>query len=88
MSNYMAVGGTKVVKPAAGKLKSIFVSSVSGSPTITIYDSFEVTGAAKTIIASFIPTAATTYNFYDGIFANLGIRIEIGGTVVCTVVYD
>jgi hypothetical protein len=90
MSIYKTVGATTVVKPAAGKLKGIFVSSVSGSPTIAFFDSFAETGAAKTIIASFVPVAATFYPFgqFDGIFATTGIRVEIGGTVVATVVFE
>jgi hypothetical protein len=90
MANYKTIGATAVVKPAAGKLKGIFVSSVSGSPTIAFFDSFETTGAAQTVIASFVPVAATFYPFgqYDGIFVNKGIRVEIGGTVVATVVFE
>ena len=90
MSLYRTIGATAVVKPAAGKLKGIFVSSVSGSPTVAFFDSFETTGAAQTIIASFVPVAATFYPFgqFDGVFANKGIRVEIGGTVVATVVYE
>ena len=90
MSNYTYITATAQIKTAAGKLKGIFVSSVSGSPTVAFFDSFAETGAAQTIIASFVPVAATFYPFgqYDGIFANKGIRIEIGGTVVATVVYE
>lgn len=90
MAIYKTIGATAVVKPAAGKLKGIFVSAVAGSPTIAFFDSFSVSGAAQTIIASFVPVAATFYPFgqFDGIFANNGIRVEIGGTVVATVVYE
>ena len=39
MSNYAAITATTQIKPAAGKLNGIFVSSASSTPTITVYDS-------------------------------------------------
>lgn len=88
MANYSYNEATAVIKPAAGKLRSIFVSAATSTPTITVYDSSVVTGAAGAILGTFTPTAATVYNFFDGIYANNGIRVEIGGTVKYTVVYE
>ena len=88
MANYLYIEASTVVKPAAGKIKGIFVSTASSTPTITIYDSFEVSGPADTVINTFTPAAAGNYNFFDGIYVNKGIRVEIGGTVKCTIIYE
>ena len=88
MANYLYIEATTVVKPAAGKIKGIFVSSAASTPTITIYDSFSASGAAPTVINTFTPAAAANYNFFDGIYVNSGIRVEISGTVKCTILYE
>lgn len=57
----------------------VFVSSVSGSPTLALADS------AKTIAAQFTPAAATWYPMpvvIDG-----ALSITIGATLNCTVFY-
>ena len=70
------------------RLKGIFVSAASSTPTITIYD--VQTGTATTMVGVFTPAAATFYSFgpADGMFFNNGLNIAISGTVTATVIYE
>lgn len=88
MSNYTAISATAQIKRAAGKLNSIFVSSVSGSPTITVYDSFASSTSDPVVLATFTPTANTMHNFFQGLYLNKGIYVVIGGTVSATISYE
>jgi hypothetical protein len=88
MSNYTAITATTQIKRDAGKLNSIFVSSASSSPTITVYDSFASSNSDPVVLATFIPTANTNHNFFQGIFLNKGIYVVIGGTVSATISYE
>lgn len=88
MSNYAAISATSQVKPAAGKLNGIFVSSASGTPTITVYDSFASSASDPVVIATFTPTANTMHNFFQGLYFNKGLYIVIGGTVAATISYE
>ena len=88
MANYTYITATANIKPAAGKLKGIFVSAASGTPTITVYDSAAATTTA-TILGTFTPAAATSYLLpLDGAYAKNGIYVVIGGTVNATVIYE
>jgi hypothetical protein len=88
MANYTYITATRQVKVGAGKLKGIFVSAASSTPTITIYD--VQTGTATTMVGVFTPAAATFYSFgsADGMFFNNGLNIAISGTVTATVIYE
>jgi len=88
MANYTYITASKQIKVGAGKLKGIFVSSASGTPTITIYD--VQTGTATTMVGTFTPVGATYYPMgnYDGSFFNQGLNVVLGGTVAATVVYE
>lgn len=66
-------------------LGGIFVSSASGSPTITIYDD-AATGTTTTLVAQFTPAAATWYPL--PFKATKGLNVVIGGTVSCTIAYN
>ena len=88
MSNYAAITATTQIKTGAGKLNSIFVSSVSGSPTITVYDSFKSSASDPVILATYIPTANSIHNFFQGLYANKGIYVVIGGTVSATLGFE
>ena len=88
MSNYAAISATSQVKPAAGKLNGIFVSSASGTPTITVYDSFASSTSDPVVIATFTPTANTMHNFFQGLYFNKGLYVVIGGTVAATLSYE
>lgn len=88
MANYTYITASANIKPAAGKLKGIFVSAASGTPTITVYDSASTT-TTKTILGVFTPAAATSYVLpLDGAFAQYGIYVAISGTVAATVIYE
>jgi ABC-type nitrate/sulfonate/bicarbonate transport system substrate-binding protein len=72
----------------AGKLKGIFVSSASSTPTITVYDSPAAT-TTTTILGTFTPVGATSYLLpLDGAYAKNGIYVAISGTVAATVIYE
>lgn len=88
MSNYATISATSQVKPAAGKLNGIFVSSASGTPTITVYDSFASSTSDPVVIATFTPTANTMHNFFQGLYFNKGLYVVIGGTVAATISYE
>ena len=90
MSNYLNISATANLKTSAGKLKGIFVSAASATPTITIYDSPAAT-TTKTIISVFTPTAATMYPLLatdGGIFFSSGLYVVISGTVAATFIYE
>lgn len=88
MANYTNITATANIKPMAGKLKGIFVSSASSTPTITVYDSAAAT-TTKVILGTFTPAAATSYILpLDGAYAKDGLYVVIGGTVTATVIYE
>ena len=88
MSNYTAISATAQIKRDAGKLNGIFVSSASGTPTITVYDSFSSSTSDPVVLATFTPTANTMHNFFQGLYTNKGIYVVIGGTVSATISYE
>lgn len=88
MAIYNQLSATANVKSSAGKLKGIFVSAASSTPTITVYNSAAATTTEK-VIDTFTPTAATNYFFpADGIWCDDGIYVVISGTVSATVIYE
>jgi hypothetical protein len=89
MSNYSYISATSQVKVGAGKLKGIFVSSATSTPTITVYDT-DAKGTTTTVVGVFTPTSSTNYPFnsFDGIYLNKGLYIVLGGTVTATVIYE
>lgn len=87
MSNYAQITATSLVKNQPGKLKGIFVSSVTSSPTVTVYDTQTSETTAK-IIDTFTMTAATNINFYDGINCENGLYVVISGTASITVYFE
>lgn len=87
-STYKQISATTQVKPAAGKLKGLFVSAASSTPTITIYDSATFSTSDPKIIDTFTPVAGTNHNFYDGIYAKNGLYVVIGGTVSATIAFE
>jgi hypothetical protein len=87
MSNYSQISATTLVKNQPGKLKGIFCSSVTSSPTITVYDA-QVPGTDVKIIDTYTLTAATNMNFYDGINCENGLYVVISGTASVTVYFE
>lgn len=87
MSNIAYLEATASIKKGPGKLKGIFVSTASSTPTITVYDS-EATGTDVTVLGVFTPAAATNYNFFDGLNTDNGIYVVISGTVKATFYFE
>jgi ABC-type nitrate/sulfonate/bicarbonate transport system substrate-binding protein len=88
MANYTYITASANIKTSAGKLKGIFVSAASSTPTITVYDSAATT-TTRTILGVFTPTAATSYVLpLDGAYAKDGIYVVISGTVTATIIYE
>jgi hypothetical protein len=93
MAQYLHVNNADVqVKVGAGKLKGIFVSTASGTPTLAVYDTATSSTSDPIILATFTPAANTIYLLSGddaGIFFNNGLYIDKGGTTVnCTVFYE
>lgn len=88
MSNYAAITATAQIKPAAGKINGIFVSSASSTPTITVYDSAVSSSSDPVVLATFTPTGNTMHNFFNGLYTNKGIYVVISGTVSATISYE
>ena len=87
MSNYSQISATTLVKNQPGKLKGIFCSSVTSTPTITVYDA-QMPGTDVKIIDTYTLTAATNMNFYDGINCENGLYVVISGTASVTVYFE
>jgi hypothetical protein len=87
MSNIAYIEATTLVKSAPAKLKGIFVSAASSTPTITVYDT-QTSGTTATVLGVFTPVAATNYIFFDGLNTANGLYVVISGTVKCTVYYE
>jgi hypothetical protein len=87
-SLYKQLTATDQVKPMAGKLKGIFVSAASSTPTITVYDSAVSLNTDPKILGTFTPVAGVNYNFFDGVYANKGLYVVISGTVSCTIAFE
>jgi len=88
MANYTYITASANIKPMTGKLKGIFVSAASSTPTITVYDSAAAT-TTDIILGTFTPAAATSYLLpLDGAYAKNGIYVVISGTVNATVIYE
>ena len=87
MANYTYITAS-AIKPMAGKLKGIFVSAASNTPTITVYDSPAAT-TTSIILGTFTPTGATSYMLpLDGAYAKNGLYVVISGTVAATVIWE
>lgn len=90
MASYQQISATTQIRASACKLRTIFVSSATSTPTITVYDSDRASASDPVAIATFTPTVGSDYHFAqgDGIFLNKGCYIVISGTVAITVAYD
>jgi hypothetical protein len=89
-ATYKYLTASANVKTMAGKLKGIFVSAASGTPTITVYNSAAAT-TTDTLLGVFTPTAGTSYTFTNdegGVSFSSGLYIVISGTVAATVFFE
>ena len=90
MSYYKHITATTQIKVGLAKLKGIFVSSASGTPTIAIYDEAQG-GTSRVVLDTFTPVSATEYQFTgdeDGAQLNNGLYVVIGGTVSATFFFE
>lgn len=82
MLAYPGITASGVVLATPGRIKGIFVSAASATPTIKVWDNSAGSGAV--CVDTFTPVAGTMYNF--GVTKlNTACYITIGGTVNCTV---
>jgi hypothetical protein len=93
MAQYLHVNNADVqVKVGAGKLKGIFVSTASGTPTLAVYDTATSSTSDPVILATFTPSSNTMYLLSGddgGIYFNNGLYFDKSGTTVnCTVFYE
>jgi hypothetical protein len=89
-ATYKYLTASANVKTMAGKLKGIFVSAASSTPTITVYNSAAAT-TTDTLLGVFTPTAGTSYTFTGdegGVSFSSGLYIVTSGTVAITVFFE
>lgn len=79
---YTHITADTAIKSVAGKLKGIFVSAASNTPTIKLWDN--TSAATNILIETFTPVAGTYYPFPDVEFST-GLYADVGGTVAITV---
>lgn len=85
-ANYLNGSLSQNVAKNPSALVGVFVSSVTGSGTIAIFDDSS-TGTSVPLVASFIPNVSICW--YPMPFQTRnGINISIGATVVYTVAWD
>ncbi len=88
-STYKQITASANIKSSAGKLTGIFISAASTTPTITVYDSAATSASDPVILATFTPTAGTSFNFPDqGVYCKNGIYVAISGTVSATILFE
>lgn len=90
-ATYQAITATKQVKIGGGKLKGIFCSAASSTPTLAVYDSGTASTSDPAILVTFTPVAGTMYQFTGddgGVNFNNGLYAVIGNTVTVTFFYE
>ena len=86
-SFYANITDDTLIARDAGKLKGIFVASISGSPTIKVYDGVDATGPV--LLNTFTPVAAKFYRMpKDALEFTRGLYVEIGNTLDCTLFFE
>lgn len=80
--SYEQISSSTNVQARPCALAGIFVSSASGTPTITVYDSATTTTTTK-VIDTFTPVGGTFYPIPA--ILNDGCYVVIAATVSCTV---
>ena len=77
---YKNITATNTIYPNPCIMLGIFVSSASGTPTISVSD------GANTVVATFTPVASTFYPI--PVQCNTNLVVTIGGTVNCCVFWN
>lgn len=83
---YRQITASTQIKASAGRLRGIFVSAASATPTIKVWDN--TAGSGAILIDVFTPVPAQYYGFGDDAVAGTGLFVTISGTVSCTVFYN
>jgi hypothetical protein len=83
-SSFVNTTATTAVKNTDGILTGIFVASVSGSPTIKLWNNTSAT--ATVLVNTFTPVAATFYSFPD-VYFSTALFMTVGATADITVFY-
>ena len=83
-STKISSGTTVLAAHGGATLKGIFVSSVSGTPSITVYDAASATGTP--VVGKFAPAALGKYDF-DGLGCGTGLTILVSASCVATVLW-
>lgn len=80
---YKLLAASGTVKSGPGVLRSIFVSAIGVTPTITVYNNTAASG--DVIIATFTPIASGSYVF-EAAF-DVGCYIALSNVTNCTALY-
>lgn len=84
--NYLNGSVSQNVSKFPANLVGVFISSVTGSGTVAIFDDAG-TGTSVTMVASFIPNVSICW-YPMPIQSRNGLNISIGATVVYTICWD
>jgi hypothetical protein len=77
------ITASTLIKTGGGRLRGIFVSAASATPTIKVWNS--TTNSGDVLVNTFTPAGPA---FYEMPFQfGVGCYVEISGTVDCTVSY-
>lgn len=90
-SQYKQFTADTQVAVGIGKLKGIFCSAASNTPTLALYDSATASASDPKIIDTFTPVAGTMYPLPGddaGIAFTKGLWADIGGTVSFTIIFE
>lgn len=84
---YLAANANLQCFVGSGELIGVFVSSASGTPLLTVNDSNanslgNTSANGNTVIAQFVPVAATFYRMPAKLLT--GLNLTISGSVTCT----
>ena len=88
---FKAITATNQIKIGQGKLKGIFCTAASSTPTITVYDSGAASTSDPAVLLVFTPVAGTSYQITGdggGVMLSKGLYVVISGTVSATFFYE
>ncbi len=91
MSQYKHITESTQLKVGFGKIKSLFISSATTTPRVSIYDSATSNTADPELIHQFTPTSASVRQLsgdIGGIAFNKGLYVVISGDVSMTVINE
>ena len=85
--NYLYTNASSGIsfKTGTGIVRGIFVSTIAVGPSMKVWDNTAASGAI--LVNTFVPVAATMYNFGGGIEFTSGLFVTSSGTTEFTVFY-